>query len=572
MAIVQISKIQQRRGKKYTGTGLPQLATGELAWCVDSQELFIGNGAVSEGSPAVGNTKILSTNDFSAGSGLLTSFAYSFRSTDSTIQTGPSANNPVERPIAARIDDIIISTDFGVIGDGITDNTIALQRAIDQLFLNPAGPAYSDVSARGTLNIPAGVYVISSTIFIPSYASLKGEGIEKTIISHSGSTPVFRFVNDLSTPGNPAGMGNALIDSNGDNNFTNDPTDVQYNNQPRFISISNMSISTSSNNQVVLQLEAVRNSSFSNIKIAGNWNNIVNYNSIGISLLAFTELVTCEDNNFNNITITGFTYAVYASGDIKNNIFEVGFINDVMQAFVFGMNADGVSVGQKYGPRDTKINNYKFYNVKQQAVLCGICDGTILNEISMVNVGNDGAGVNQPIYPQIYFSNFGNTIKSFNTDRTSVALASSIVPYIPAVSGRCNVATLSTDVISIGHTTVYLPLVRLPVSVSVDGVATGTISHSISYFYNSVLNFSRAGTILITVDVDSAHTQLSDEYNYAGAGAQDDGMDLDFQITLLNKLNEVCTGGDVPYTISLNYANTLTSDAGYFHYTYTSIL
>ena len=54
MAIVQISKIQQRRGKKYTGTGLPQLATGELAWCVDSQELFIGNGAVSEGSPAVG--------------------------------------------------------------------------------------------------------------------------------------------------------------------------------------------------------------------------------------------------------------------------------------------------------------------------------------------------------------------------------------------------------------------------------------------------------------------------------------------------------------------------------------
>jgi len=54
MAVVQISRIQLRRGKRNEGSGLPQLASGELAWCVDTQELFIGNGAVSEGAPAVG--------------------------------------------------------------------------------------------------------------------------------------------------------------------------------------------------------------------------------------------------------------------------------------------------------------------------------------------------------------------------------------------------------------------------------------------------------------------------------------------------------------------------------------
>ena len=63
MAVVSISRIQVRRGRKNQGSGLPQLASGELGWAVDAQELWIGNGAVSEGSPYVGNTKLLSEHD-----------------------------------------------------------------------------------------------------------------------------------------------------------------------------------------------------------------------------------------------------------------------------------------------------------------------------------------------------------------------------------------------------------------------------------------------------------------------------------------------------------------------------
>jgi hypothetical protein len=63
MAVVQISKIQLRRGKKNQGTGMPQLASGEMAWAIDTQEVFIGNGAVGEGAPYVGNTKILTEHD-----------------------------------------------------------------------------------------------------------------------------------------------------------------------------------------------------------------------------------------------------------------------------------------------------------------------------------------------------------------------------------------------------------------------------------------------------------------------------------------------------------------------------
>ena len=63
MAIVSISRIQVRRGKKNTSTGFPQLASGEFGWAIDTQELYIGNGSVSEGSPYVGNTKLLSEHD-----------------------------------------------------------------------------------------------------------------------------------------------------------------------------------------------------------------------------------------------------------------------------------------------------------------------------------------------------------------------------------------------------------------------------------------------------------------------------------------------------------------------------
>ena len=63
MAVVQISRIQVRRGQKNAGTGVPQLASGEFGWAVDARELYIGNGAVSEGSPQVGNTKVLTQYD-----------------------------------------------------------------------------------------------------------------------------------------------------------------------------------------------------------------------------------------------------------------------------------------------------------------------------------------------------------------------------------------------------------------------------------------------------------------------------------------------------------------------------
>ena len=70
MAIVQIAQIQIRRG---LNQDLPQLASAEMGWSVDTQQLYIGNGTIAEGAPQTGITEILTvrslsqlTNSFSA--------------------------------------------------------------------------------------------------------------------------------------------------------------------------------------------------------------------------------------------------------------------------------------------------------------------------------------------------------------------------------------------------------------------------------------------------------------------------------------------------------------------------
>jgi hypothetical protein len=198
MAVVQISRIQQRRGRK-NDTGLPQLASGELAWCIDTQELFIGNGSVAEGAPAVGNTKLLTEYD-----NLLNLIgAYEFAKTDDSIQTGAEINFPVTRSLQQRLDDDVSVTGFGVLDDNTTQTsdyrTAAIQRAIDQLYLSAS--RMGETSSRIELRMPPGEFTISDTIYLPSYVTLVGAGKNKTVMHYTGTGPIVECVDDESGVG-----------------------------------------------------------------------------------------------------------------------------------------------------------------------------------------------------------------------------------------------------------------------------------------------------------------------------------------------------------------------------------
>ena len=223
MAVVQISRIQVRRGKINSGTGLPQLASGEMAWAIDSQELYIGNGAVSEGSPAVGNTKILTQKDLETQFNILNTIKHIYHATDSSITTGATANNPTTRLLQDKLDDVVSAYDFGVTGNGVADDTVTLQRAINQLFLNPttksSGTSVIAKRTRVTLVLQPGVYNISSTLYVPAYASIVGAGSDKTFIYYNPVSTVtgatINGQNILTTTGATLRMVGALITGNG---------------------------------------------------------------------------------------------------------------------------------------------------------------------------------------------------------------------------------------------------------------------------------------------------------------------------------------------------------------------
>ena len=91
MAIVQISQIKHRRG---TNENLPQLASAELGWSVDTQQLYIGNGTLEEGAPEIGNTEILTQNSPIPGLPTTQSQTLSFGTTANVVSSAFTTTNP----------------------------------------------------------------------------------------------------------------------------------------------------------------------------------------------------------------------------------------------------------------------------------------------------------------------------------------------------------------------------------------------------------------------------------------------------------------------------------------------
>ena len=166
MAVVQISKIQQRRGQKLL-SGMPQLSSAELAWAVDTQELFIGNGSVAEGAPYVGNTKVLTEHD----NILELIGSYKFAEPDLSITAS------IFRSLQSKLDEIQVSViDFGPQPDPSTNHTPHFVTAFTQLFQN------ANTRYRKVLTIPNGHYYFTSTLRIPSNVILRGETQDGVIL------------------------------------------------------------------------------------------------------------------------------------------------------------------------------------------------------------------------------------------------------------------------------------------------------------------------------------------------------------------------------------------------------
>ena len=172
MAIVQISRIQHRQG---LNENLPQLAGGEFGWSLDTRQLYIGNGTTANGAPVIGNTEILT--EFSNIVGLADTYTYKGDDAGYVVKTGELVSTPITRSLQDKLDEVASVKDFGAVGDGVTNDGPAINRALYELFCRE-----TNSEVRRSLYFPAGTYKTQETLLIPPYAKLFGEGMDSSII------------------------------------------------------------------------------------------------------------------------------------------------------------------------------------------------------------------------------------------------------------------------------------------------------------------------------------------------------------------------------------------------------
>lgn len=527
MAVVQISKIQVRRGRENSDSGIPQLASGELGWAVDTQRLFIGNGSVSEGAPLVGNTEVLTSNS-------LLDFAieYAYRKNDPRIDTGNTV-----RTLQAKLDERVSVTDFGAQGDGFTDDTAAIQRAIDQLFENQSFLEATD--NRFVLEFPSGVFVISAALTIPRWARLMGAGIDKTIIRQTANDAVFEFANDLTL------VSDTVVDR----------VEMSH------LTVENESLSAG------MTLSDVKNSIFRSVKIKGSWSlgqTLANTNS-GLVFNSSSNFSATEKNYFENCEFENFAFGVTSRFNTFDNQFHACKFTNLGKGVNFGV-SEVTEPSQDLGPTRNKFINCEFRDIKEHAINVVKGSGNLSQSNVYVNVGNDGGDNFDAVYPIIYFDKAigqpSNLSEGDFFDRSISLVSNTNTAYIPEISGTAfsNIKYTRTLPVplNVGIPTV---LFRLP-------AGENTVTYRVHYQHTSTgNNTSRTGQLTISVNKLNDTVDLVDDYQFSGNPQLATNIEFSVQLVDLNS-------DGTKETVRVLYTNSTQSDTtatSLFNYWYEII-
>ncbi len=414
MAIVQISRITQRKG---LAIDLPQpLAGAELGWAIDERKLYIGNGTLEDGAPVIGNTEVLT--QFSDILSYSTQYTYKGEAAGYAVQTGATTGTPVSQSLQSRLDSYAVITDFGPTGDGVTDVTADINRALYQIFCRDLNP-----SIRRSIFFPAGVYIITDTLLIPPYCKIYGEGSDSTIISfnvqpwtstiayasgvlveNSGSyyrslaavpigTPIgsatywaaeslpeymFRTTDSLQQTGVNIGTGGAL--------------------PPGYVEMSGMKFVANTPTSGAL-IEGAVNSSFSSIGIEGNGTTTTLTTATDdTSAIRFANAgsyvvsnITWDSCQFTNIVYGVETDEAVEGVTVSNSLFDTLYQGVYL----------GNIVAPAVGPTGVRIVQNKFDNVYAEGVSIVNVSLNATAYNTFYDVGNHFNGLTNPVTPVI---------------------------------------------------------------------------------------------------------------------------------------------------------------------------
>lgn len=501
MAVIQISKMQVRRGQT-AQTNFPQLSSGEFGWSIDQQQLFIGNGAVVEGAPAVGNTEIITEHNINNFFLLANNYTY-----------GTSLLLPVPnvelRSVQAKLDDLVSLNDFIRVDENnvstVTNFTSIIQSAIN----------YASGIGR-PLTIPEGTFVISDTIEIPSNTEIRGAGLGKTIIQNQSTSTAFQTV-DL--------LGRLFEDMQGDDS------------SPKNIRINGVTfVSSLTNTAPIMQIDCLSDSVIEQCEFIGDANSIgpststlataVNLRSIGIYPANRTDNLTIKNCKFYRLSA-----AVVSDYDVANIELTENTFKNLNEGIILGKNVlPGV-----FPPRHIRISNNTFSHVNYQAIYAGSTSTQFATDINSANnyffdVGNNNQGDTPgfQLTEIIRFDSYGNSSEGDTFERlekminlgtrasyispasTSTTRAKSIVSGPAVIKSKSPQVFNFTSGVGNGNPILGFPLSDFAFSSTLPGQII-TINYTLVKSTGSVV---RRGTVEVVVNGNTA--TVKDEYTYTG--------------------------------------------------------
>jgi hypothetical protein len=579
VAIVQVSRITTRKGLI---EDLPQpLAGAELGWAINERKLFIGNGDLEEGAPVVGNTEILT--EFSDILGFATEYTYKGEAAGYAVQTGATAGTPVTQSLQSRLDSYAVITDFGAVGDGVTDNTEAINRALYQLYC-----VQNNTQVRRSLFFPAGTYLVTDTILIPPYAKLYGEGANSSIINFSvqnwaASTSYAAGVLVYYTATSTYYRSQAVVPATGIvitntaywlpeslpayvvrtadslqqigvNIGTNGAT------APQNIEMSGMAIVTDQTHDAVL-LQAAKDCYFDSMAITGPLTTAdltTSVDDIAAIRWDSTVSLTTKQVNWSNCTFSGFSYGTAT----EENVQGITISNSRFDTLYQGVYLGGASPVNG-GPTGFRLMHNTFDNIYVEGI---VINGVSLNATGyniFYDVGNHFQGATIPASPIISIDADNNISVGDMFQRTTAQ--STIYPRIYIY----NVATATVPA-SIGvDSSARTQLGSYVRDTGTQAVLSAGASNSTLFTKNSTLvpafsmNYTivretsvRTGTLIVVNDADDS---AGDGLSYTDDYVQNSDTDVTLSVT------------DVGSTITVQYTANLGRGNGKIYYSLTRL-
>lgn len=487
MAVIQISKMQVRRGQTAL-TGFPQLASGEFGWSIDTQELYIGNGSVTEGAPAVGNTQLITEHNIN------NLFLFAENGYQYAGLSGVEDSRARVRTIHSKLDDELNISDLVDLNTA-TEHTEAFKTGI-KIATETGKP----------LVVPEFDYIVTGTIYIPSNVELRGAGPQKSVITNITTASTF-------------------VTIDGSNN-TFDSNRSSYGNvgAPRNIRITGITfVNGTPNAAPIMQLDAISDSIIEQCEFIGDIAATQSTSTL-VSGINFRDVGSYPANKTDNVAIKNCTFfklnnAIESNYDIGNVVISENTFKIVDEGVVLGKTLTN-NTPQKYGPQHITISNNRFDVVKRQAIYAGSTSTTHYTDINSLNnyfydVGNNGLGdkVKTQVYEVIRFNSFGNNSTNDTFDRLNQILVDQGSTYLTQNSTASAVNVVSGPVVLTSKTAnVYNITGRDPVPMFVyprgtyrygsnSTVQTITLDYTVN---KPTIGLVRRGTLDVVVDGTTA--------------------------------------------------------------------